>query len=249
MIRVNDTEIDESLVMKEMQYHSAGSQEEAKFKACESLIVSEVLQQRAKELGFGEDIDTFLDEVFEQELDAPEASEEVCQRYYDNNLHKFRSSPLVQGRHILLSAAADDAKARSEALEQGKVLIEQLQRNPEDFSELAAKFSRCPSGKTGGTLGQIGKGQTVPEFERKLFSCETGLATAPIESRYGVHVVWVDHIVPGEQLPYEAVSKKVAEYLNDRLRFKSIAHYIQNLVNQADIKGFDMPQNETPLMQ
>lgn len=249
MIRVNETEIDEARVMKEMQYHAADSQEEAKHKACESLIVTEVLRQRAKALGFDQDIDTFIDEVFEQELDAPEASEEVCQRYYENNLAKFRSSPLVQGRHILLAAAADDAKERSEALEQAKVLIEKLQKHPEDFAELAAKFSRCPSGKTGGTLGQVGKGQTVPEFERKLFSCEAGLAAAPIESRYGVHVVWVDHIVPGEQLPYEAVSKKVAEYLNDRLRFKSIAHYIQNLVNEADIKGFDMPQTETPLMQ
>ncbi len=249
MIRVNDTHIDESLIMKEMQYHVADSQEEAKHKACESLIVTEVLQQRAETLGFGGSIDTFIDQVFEQELDAPEASEEVCRRYYENNLDKFRSSPLVQGRHILLAAPADDAKQRSESLDQAKVLIEQLQGNPEDFSQLAEKFSRCPSGKTGGSLGQIGKGQTVPEFERKLFACEPGLADAPIESRYGVHVVWLDHIIPGEQLPYEAVSKNVAEYLNDRLRFKSIAHYIQSLVNEAEIKGFDMPQSETPLMQ
>ncbi|MCP4934748.1 MAG: hypothetical protein GY927_11215, partial [bacterium] len=68
-------------------------------------------------------------------------------------------------------------------------IIGQLQADPLRFAALAEQFSVCPSKKAGGSLGQIGKGQTVPEFEKQLMRLPVGLAETPIESRYGFHVV------------------------------------------------------------
>lgn len=249
MIKVNNTEIEEGAILKEMQYHDAGSHGEAKHKATEALVISELLQQEARKLGFDGQVDDFLDDLLENEIDLPQASEDVCQRYYENNRHKFFSSPLVEGRHILLAVSESNEKEREEARQMGDQLIRKLKGHPEHFSELASQYSRCPSAKTGGHLGQIGKGQTVPEFEEQLFRCEEGLHEKALESRYGIHVVWVDHIEAGRQLPFEAVKHKISEYLGDRLRFKAIAHYIQNLANQADIEGFELSDNNTPLMQ
>ncbi|TNC80011.1 MAG: peptidylprolyl isomerase [Oleiphilus sp.] len=249
MIRVNGAEIDESAILKEMQYHEADTHDKAKNKACEALVVSELLKQKANTQGFEEDVDGYIDHLLEHELEVPEASEEVCRRYYENNQHKFKTSPLVEGRHILIAASESNAAERSEALELANNLINTLQDDPQAFGDLVKQYSRCPSSKTGGHLGQIGKGQTVPEFERQLFNCHEGLADSPIESRYGVHVVWVDHIEPGRALPFEAVQKKIADYLGERLRFKSIAHYIQNLANEAKIEGFELSGDGSPLMQ
>ena len=50
MIRVNQTEFDETTIIKEMQYHAAETHTEAKNKACEALIIAELLKQRAAQL-------------------------------------------------------------------------------------------------------------------------------------------------------------------------------------------------------
>ena len=101
----------------------------------------------------------------------------------------------------------------------------------------------------GGQLGQLSKGQTVPEFERQLSNCKRGLAQSPIESRYGVHVVVLDQHVEGKQLPFDMVKTRIADYLNEKVRRKAIAQYIHTLISQATIDGFDFKVSESPLMQ
>ena len=44
-------------------------------------------------------------------------------------------------------------------------VVEELERGT-SFAELARKYSTCPSGKRGGSLGKFGRGQMVKEFER-----------------------------------------------------------------------------------
>jgi peptidyl-prolyl cis-trans isomerase C len=92
--------------------------------------------------------------------------------------------------------------------------------------------------ETGGSLGQIGKGQTVPEFERQLFNLPEGLASAPIESRYGMHIVLIAHREEGQQLPFDMAHARIRDYLNEKVRRKAIAQYIEALINDARIEGF-----------
>ena len=253
MIRVNNQEFDENAIVAEMQYHTAKTHTEAKNKACESLVICELIKQRAKALGLEIDKSGTQEEsinaLIEKDVDIPEASEIDCRAYFEKNPNKFTTSPLVSGRHILLSAPPGDANARSEALEQAKLIIRELKGNVANFPQLAAEYSRCPSAKTGGHLGQISKGQTVPEFERQLFNCNAGLVEAPIESRYGVHIVEIDHKEEGKPLPFDMVKTRIAEYLNEKVRRKAIAQYIEALISDAEIEGFDFSVSESPLMQ
>lgn len=256
MIRVNDTQFDETAIVKEMQYHTAETHTEAKNKACEALIISELLKQRAAELDLTAKQDTdisndegFLEALLEIEVDYPNASEEDSRNYFISNPKKFMTTPLIEAKHILLDAAPDDDAARSEALELAKQLIKRLQDDPNLFADLATLHSKCPSAKTGGHLGQLGKGQTVPEFERQIFNCEIGLASAPLESRYGVHVVLIDRRVEGKALPYDMVKDRIADYLNEKVRRKAIAQYIHTLISDAEIEGFDFSVSSSPLMQ
>ena len=256
MISVNNTQFDESAILKEMQYHNAETETESKLKASESLIICELLKQRAKALNLltetaddeSDDNADFLEELVNLEVAMPTAKDDECRAYFDQNPNKFMTSPLVEGRHILLASPPDNVKERSEVIDHAKVLIKKLTGNLDLFSDLATSHSRCPSAKTGGSLGQISKGQTVPEFERQLFNCKPGLVSAPIESRYGVHVVLVDYVVPGKALPYELVKERIADYLNEKVRRKAIAQYLQSLISDADLQGFDMAQSESPLI-
>lgn len=254
MIRVNQTEIDETAIIKEMQYHEAASHEAAKQQACEALVIAELLRQRAEALGVASSeaerqSGRFVEQLLEQDVQYPKASDAACRQYYVANPQKFRSSPLLAARHILLPAAPNDASARSQAREQAEQVITHLQHHPDSFADLALQHSRCSSAKTGGQLGQLSKGQTVPEFERQVFAAGEGLMEAPIESRFGIHIVYVDHYEPGRDLPFEAVAQRIRDYLNEKVRRKAIAQYLHLLVGQAELEGIDMSKSDSPLVQ
>ncbi len=67
-------------------------------------------------------------------------------------------------------------------------IIKKLQ-NGEDFDKLAADFSKCPSGASGGHLGEFGRGMMVPPFEDAAFSLEVGAVSGPVRTQFGYHVI------------------------------------------------------------
>lgn len=58
-----------------------------------------------------------------------------------------------------------------------------------DFAELAAEHSQCPSGKSGGELGEFMPGQMVKEFDDVVFGEEVGKVHGPIQTQFGYHLV------------------------------------------------------------
>ncbi|WP_020407634.1 peptidylprolyl isomerase [Hahella ganghwensis] len=247
-ITVNGIEITSDQIYTEMQFFPADSVETAQSAASRSLIIKELLCQRAKALGLNaENSDELLEILIAREVSTPKPTEEECERFYASHPQEFSSSPLVEARHILLGAAPDDAKLRSERLSQAEALIARLKDSPEDFSKLAEKFSDCPSKATGGSLGQVSQGQTVAEFEKALFRADTGLLSQPVESRYGVHVIWVDRSIPGQSLPYEMVVETIRKYLEELGERQTIADYLRRLADEAEISGYEM--EASPLIQ
>jgi len=80
-------------------------------------------------------------------------------------------------RHILVDSE-----------EQAQELIRQIE-NGADFERLAAEHSSCPSGQSGGDLGEFGPGQMVPEFDRVVFNEAVGAVHGPIATQFGYHVI------------------------------------------------------------
>lgn len=70
--------------------------------------------------------------------------------------------------------------------------VEDLQKKLNEgtsFEDLAQSFSKCPSGKQGGALGEFGKGVMVPEFEQVAFELEIGQISAPVKTQFGYHLI------------------------------------------------------------
>jgi peptidyl-prolyl cis-trans isomerase C len=131
---------------------------------------------------------------------------------------------------------------------QAQVLLLDLKAQPGQFAELALKYSACPSKAQGGSLGQVSKGQTVPELERQLFTLAPGLAAKPLESRYGWHVISVDQRIEGQPLPYEAVAVAIHPVAARRVA-KALVQYLQTLIGAADIRGIALQGADSPLVQ
>lgn len=249
MISVNQVEIPESRIHAEMQYHPAESARAAMVQAAESLIIGELLRQRAQVLGLhpGDD-ESFVDQLLALELDLPSAGRAECERYYQANLARFCEGLELELSHILLAAAPDDVETRMARKAQALRLLGLLSQGA-DFALMAAQESACPSSSAGGSLGRVGRGQTLPEFERQVFSAEPGLLPHPIETRYGYHLVLIDRRWPGRQKPFDEVEQDIADYLQNCNRHKAIHHYLQYLISEATISGYDFSLPSTPLMQ
>ncbi len=250
-IRVNDRCIEEDEILREMQYHPAGDAAAARHAAARWLVIRALLLDRARALGIDEDDESAaVQAVIEREVDIPEPAGAECRRYYDNNKARFASPDLVEAAHILLPAAPDDEARRAEAEARAGELIDTLTRAPERFGELARAHSACDSRHEDGRLGQVSRGDTVPEMETFLFNLEEGqLSPVPVKTRYGIHVVRVDKQLPGRTLPYETVADRVAEHLKDASWRRAFRQYVQLLAGDARITGFDIAAADSPLVQ
>ncbi|MFO2463654.1 peptidyl-prolyl cis-trans isomerase [Pseudomonas sp. 15FMM2] len=256
IVSVNGVLIDAQTMAQELQYHPAESREEAVFLAARALVIRELLQQRIGELGLLLDVAAGENEeeaatrlLLEREVKVPECDEATCVRYFESNRGRFHSAPLLAVRHILLECAPDDAEARHQAHSQAEVLLLALDESPGSFAELALKYSACPSKAQGGSLGQVSKGQTVPELERQLFTLAPGLANKPLESRYGWHVISVDQRIEGQALPYEAVATAIRTQLQQGVWQKALVQYLQTLIGAADVRGIALQGADSPLVQ
>lgn len=262
-IRVNGRCIGEEEILREMQYHPAENVAAARHAAAEWLVIRALLLDRARAMGIdaggdagngaGDDAAgaaAAVQAVIEREVDVPAPGEAECRRYYDNNPARFRSADLVEAAHILLAAAPDDDDRRARAGERAGELIGMLAEAPDRFGELARTHSACDSKHNDGRLGQLSRGDTVPEMETFLFNLEEGqISPVPVKTRYGVHVLRVDKRVPGQTLPYEAVAERVADYLKEASWRRAFRQYVQLLAGQARISGFDIAAAESPLVQ
>ncbi len=255
-IEVNGVAISDQAINVESAYHKLADTDprEAQEQAALALTIRELLRQRAAEAGLDvpEDeagLDAVIDQLLEMEVEIPEADEATCRRWYEQNPERFRTPDLAEVRHILIAGHPEDLEERNQARTLAEQLIEQLQADPSAFADLARAHSRCPSADSGGLLGQVSQGETVPEFEDAVLRLPVGLSPQPIKTRYGFHVVEVLQHVPGTALPFEAVQAPIAEYLEAVSRQRAMSQYIRLLAGEADIKGIKLDASDSPLIQ
>ncbi|MBA7546496.1 Peptidyl-prolyl cis-trans isomerase C [subsurface metagenome] len=83
----------------------------------------------------------------------------------------------VKASHILV-------KKKSEA----DNILKEMEKGA-DFAELAKKYSLCPSGKKGGSLGFFTRGKMVKEFEKAAFSLAKGEMSGTVKTEFGYHII------------------------------------------------------------
>jgi peptidyl-prolyl cis-trans isomerase C len=261
MIRVNDTEISEDTIGREMQYHPAESQDEAWRQAALSLVVRELLLQEADRLaieaGEGEEgeLQATADErrihrLLAREITVPTPDHESCARFYEQNSDRFRSPDRFDVAHILLAAHPEDQPAREAARAKAKELLAILAEVPERFGPLAREHSACPSREEDGDLGWVIKGQTVPEFETFLFEGTPGtIIPVPVPTPFGFHVVHLKAREAGRKLDFEEAEDSIAAYLQESTWRRAVHQYISILAGKARIEGIEVNAAASPLVQ
>lgn len=246
-ISVNGVEITDADIEQEIRHHQQA--ENPLKQTVHELVLRTVLLQEADRLGVaGEDDDARIEALFAREVRVPEADEAACAAYYRSHPEAFTQGEMIEARHILFHVTPT---VPLELLrETGEAVLAELGHNPERFGELAAQYSNCPSGQVGGSLGQLSRGQTVPEFEKFAFRLAEGeLGSRLLETRFGLHIVHVLRRIEGRLLPFEAVKSQIAETLSAQAWQRALHQYLQILVGRADIQGVTLEGAASPLVQ
>ncbi|GKS69828.1 periplasmic chaperone for outer membrane proteins SurA [Nitrosomonas sp. PY1] len=94
----------------------------------------------------------------------------------------------TQARHILIkiNELNSDADAKLKIVK----LKERLDKG-ENFEELAKLYSEDASNNSGGSLGWLSPGDTVPAFEQAMNALAPGQISEPVKSQFGWHLIQV----------------------------------------------------------
>ena len=217
--------------------------------------VRELLRQRAVALGFlapdmtdDDEIGAAIERLLSEEVVVPSPTEAECQRYYDTHLKEFWSGDLVHARHILFQVTPSTSVPEIRGC--AERTLSELLAEPDKFAAVARELSNCPAGQQGGNLGQIARGDTVPEFEQAIFRLgATGILRHLVKTRHGFHIVAVDRSIPGERLSFEAVRERISERLKAGVEERALRQYVSILAGQAEIMGVELAGADTPLVQ
>lgn len=102
----------------------------------------------------------------------------------------------VQINHIVIvppfdPTSKDNARRELEEI-RGKIV-----EDGKDFGLQAIEHSDGPSGPQGGSLGEIQRGQMVPEFEEVIFTLREGEVSQVFETEFGLHIAKL-HKIKGQ---------------------------------------------------
>lgn len=260
-VSVNGVVIPREAIAREVQNHPAEKPILAWQAAARALVVRELLLQETARLGIDavplsdphgrtETADeAAMRTLVEREVTTPEPDETACRRFYEQNRQRFCSGNLYEAAHILVAVPRDDETARAEARATADTILAVVKSDRAAFADCAANHSDCTtSASDGGYLGQITRGQTVPEFEAGLERMQPG-DVAIVETRYGFHIVRLDRRVEGQALPFEIARERIADYLAASVEHRALAQYISILAGRAEISGIALVAADTPLVQ
>lgn len=140
--------------------------------------------------------------------------------YYNDNKAQFVKEPTVNASHILVDSE-----------EKANDILAQIKAGDITFEDAARTHSTCPSGKEGGSLGDFGRGQMVPEFDEACFSMEIGEIRGPVKTQFGYHLIRLNSKGAAEEMPFASVRDQLREKL---IGEKQQAAY-QSKINQLKI--------------
>jgi parvulin-like peptidyl-prolyl isomerase len=169
-----------------------------------------------------------IQEVQKRVAGDAQPSEEEVQKFYDENKAAQFTNPAQRCmRHILFNK---DQKEKAEEVEK------QLQ-NGGDFAKLAKEKSQDPgSAEQGGDLGCLGKGETVPEFEKAAFAAKQGEIVGPVETEFGYHIIEVTEVRAEETRTLAEVEPQIREQLAAAQRDEEFQAWIEEQQKKRDVK-------------
>ena len=157
----------------------------------------------------------------EKHLSGVKVTDEEVEAFYNEHPEAFMQGETVNASHILV-ATEEEALSVYAKISSGEMT----------FEDAAKEYSSCPSKENGGSLGDFGRGQMVPEFDTAVFAMEVGEVTAtPVKTQFGFHLIRLNGKNPSTQVALD----EIREALKGKLLEEKQQQAYESRVNQLKI--------------
>src|SRR2546425_2097222 len=183
-------------------------------------------------------------------------SDDELRQYYEQHRSEYTLPERIKAQHILFKAQGKTPDEIEKIKDKARQVLERAKKG-EDFSNLAKQFSEDTTAAAGGDLGDFGRGQMVPEFERVAFSLGVGAISDLVQTQFGIHIIKVNGKQEARDRPFEEMKEAIrpivetrkAEQKGSDLAQQGAVELVNNKNLDAVAAKFGAQVKETPLME
>lgn len=188
-----------------------------------------------------------LEKFLKTQVPAIEVTDEEAKKMFDgivaeNGEECLNKPELVTASHILLRCTDEDSEAKKAEI----IKLRERILAGEKFADVAAA-SDCPSKEKGGSLGEFGRGQMVPEFDLAAFSQEVGKVGEPVKTEYGWHIILVEAKSEGGKITFDDVKDDLKQQLKMQKESEAVNGVIEKIKKEANIQILEKAVESAPV--
>ena len=195
-----------------------------------------------------------------QTLGIPAVTDADAQKYYNDNVAKFKYPDKVRASHILIAVNPAEIeevikadKANKDLTEEqikakvneeiaakeakAKEVLAKVQKDPANFAQIAKENSEdTTTAVKGGELGFFAAQEMVPEFSKAAFAMKPNTVSGLVKTQFGYHIIKVTDRMAAGQEPYEKVKNDIKAYLQNQRELQAIDNLVESLKKSANIE-------------
>lgn len=196
-----------------------------------------------------------------EQLGSMEVTDAEAEKFYKENINKFKIPERVRASHILISVNPEEITEIIKSDEQNKSLDEkaikakvdeeikaketkvnellaQVKKDKTQFAKLAKENSDdTTSAVKGGDLGFFSDKEMVPEFSKAAFSMKPDtISDKPVKTQFGYHIIMVTDRQAAATEPFDKVKDDIKGYLVNQKQVELVDNLVESLKKNADIK-------------
>lgn len=184
--------------------------------------------------------------VYEYMVKDVAVTDEEVQKYYDDNIDKYTTSPSAKAQHLLFASQNEDKDAAdAEALAQANEVKAQIDAGTKSFDEFFEEYS---GNKASGVypisedLGTVAYNQANydTDFLAGLSALGEGEISAPVKSSFGYHIIKATDVQKEAVVQsFDEVKDSVKETLLQEKKTETYNNTLEQWKKDLDVKVYE----------
>lgn len=227
-IIVNEAEVKDAVTRLKQQYNiSSDEQFDSSLK--QSGMTRADMEQRLR--------DTLVtNKVFARELrNRAELEDRELRERYDREKDHYRLPERAHLREIVV-LKPESGLALEMAKQRGTDVAAKARATGADFAKIATEFSEAGTKDRGGDLGEVRRGELLPDLDQAVFNAPAGTVIGPIETRSAYHILRIEQRLPSEVPAFESIKDKLRKDASDETFQRDLEAYLERLRKDAFIQ-------------